>query len=65
MMITGRLWKDGSWWLAASGIADVCTQGRSRKAAGRMLADAFETLIDRSGCKVTVTDGGRGDDRSE
>ena len=26
-----------------------------------MLADAFETLIDRSGCKVTVTDDGRAD----
>lgn len=61
MMITGRLWKDGSWWLAESEIADVCTQGRSRKDAGRMLADAFETLIDRPGCKVTVTDGGRAD----
>jgi hypothetical protein len=61
MMITGRLWKDGAWWLAESEIADVCTQGRSRKDAARMLADAFETLIDRPGCKVTVTDGGRAD----
>ena len=26
-----------------------------------MLADAFETLIDRPGCKVTVADGGRAD----
>jgi len=59
MMITGRLWKDGTWWLAESEIADVCTQGRSRKDAVRMLADAFDTLIDRPGCKVTVTDHGR------
>jgi hypothetical protein len=59
MMITGRLWKDGTWWLAESEIADVCTQGRSRKDAARMLADAFETLIDRPGCKVLVADGGR------
>lgn len=61
MMITGRLWKDGTWWLAESEIADVCTQGRSRKAAARMLADAFETLLDRPSCKVTVTDSGRAD----
>jgi hypothetical protein len=61
MMITGRLWKDGTWWLAESKIADVCTQGRSRKGAARMLADAFETLIDRPGCKVSVTDDGRAD----
>jgi hypothetical protein len=58
MMITGRLWKDGRWWLAESEIADVCTQGRSRKDAARMLADAFETLLDRPDCKVTVTDYG-------
>jgi len=61
MMITGRLWKDGTWWLAESEIADVCTQGRSRKDAARMLADAFETLIDRPGCKVLVTYDGRAD----
>ena len=61
MMITGRLWKDGRWWLAESEIADVCTQGRSRKDAARMLADAFETLLDRPSCKVTVTDHGRAD----
>jgi hypothetical protein len=59
MMITGRLWKDGTWWLAESEIADVCTQGRSRKDAALMLADAFETLIDRPSCQVTVTDDGR------
>jgi hypothetical protein len=61
MMITGRLWKDGTWWLAESEIADVCTQGRSRRDAALMLADAFETLIDRRSCKVTVTDEGRAD----
>jgi hypothetical protein len=61
MMITGRLWKDGTWWLAESEIAGVCTQGRSRKDAALMLADAFETLIDRPACTVTVTDDGRAD----
>ncbi len=61
MMIAGRLWKDGTYWLAESEIADVCTQGRSRKAAAQMLEDAFETLLDRPGCKVTVTDAGRAD----
>jgi hypothetical protein len=59
MMITGRLWRAGTWWLAESEIAGVCTQGRSRKHATLMLADAFETLIDRPSCKVTVTDCGR------
>jgi hypothetical protein len=59
MMITGRLWKAGTWRLAECETADVCTQGRSRKDAALMLAAAFETLIDRPSCKVTVTDYGR------
>lgn len=58
MMITGRIWKDGTWWIAESEIADVCTQGRSRKHATAMLADAFETLIDRPSFRATVNDDG-------
>jgi len=50
-MIAGRLWKDGTWWLAESAIADVCTQCQSRKAAAQMLEDAFETLLDRPGSR--------------
>ncbi|HWO23738.1 MAG TPA: helix-turn-helix transcriptional regulator [Kofleriaceae bacterium] len=54
MLISGRIWKDGSMWLAESEIVDVCTQGRSRKDALAMLADAFETLIDDPKVKITV-----------
>lgn len=56
MLISGRIWKDGNMWLAESEIVDVCTQGRSRKDAMRMLADAFETLIDRPEVKITVAE---------
>jgi DNA-binding transcriptional regulator YiaG len=61
MMITGRVWKDGTMWIAESEIADVCTQGKSRKDASAMLADAFETLIDRPSCKITVKEYGDDD----
>jgi predicted transcriptional regulator len=54
MLIGGRIWKDGSTWLAESELVDVCTQGRSRKDAIAMLADAFETLIDDPRIKISV-----------
>ena len=56
MMIAGRIWKDGSWWLAESEIADVITQGKTRTEAAAMLADAIESLVDRSSFRVTVRD---------
>jgi predicted transcriptional regulator len=54
MLISGRIWKDGNMWLAESELVDVCTQGRSGKDAMRMLADAFELLIERPGVKIFV-----------
>lgn len=54
MLISGRIWKDGSMWLAESELVDVCTQGRSKKDARAMLADAFETLIDDPKVKISV-----------
>lgn len=56
MLIEGRIWKDGTWWLAQSEIADVMTQGKTRTEAAMMLADAIESLVDRKGFKLTVRD---------
>lgn len=63
MMLTGRIAKEkGVWWSAEAPVAGVYTQGRTRKDAAAMLADAFESLINRPGLKVTVTDlGGDGE----
>jgi predicted transcriptional regulator len=62
MMLIGRLSKEtGTWWAAEAPVAGVYTQGRSRKNAAAMLADAFESLINRPGFKVTVIDEGNGD----
>lgn len=57
MLISGRIWKDGSMWLAESELVGVCTQGRSKKDAIAMLADAFETLIDDPKIKISVEEG--------
>jgi predicted transcriptional regulator len=60
-MLTGRIQKEeGVWWSAESPIAGVHTQGRSRKDAMAMLADAFESLVNRPGFKVAVTEHGPG-----
>jgi len=62
MMLIGRLTKEtGTWWAAEAPVAGVYTQGRSRRNAVAMLADAFESLINRPGFKVTVIDEGNGD----
>ena len=59
MMLIGRLSKEaGTWWAAEAPVAGVYTQGRSRRDAAAMLADAFESLINRPGFKVTVIDDG-------
>jgi predicted transcriptional regulator len=59
MMLMGRLSKStGTWWAAEAPVAGIYTQGRSRKNAAVMLADAFEALINRPGFKVTVVDEG-------
>jgi len=62
MMLIGRLSKaTGTWWAAEAPVAGVYTQGRSRKDAAAMLADAFESLINRPGFSVTVIDEGGGE----
>lgn len=62
MMLIGKLSKEsGTWWAAEAPVAGVYTQGRSRRDAAAMLADAFESLINRPGFKVTVVDEGDGE----
>ena len=60
MMFSGRIWKDGKWWLAEAPLLDVMTQGRSRADARRMLADAIESIVGKDGFKVNVVDLGHG-----
>lgn len=56
MMFVGRIWKDGSFWLVEVGFADVLTQGRTRREAVAMLGDAIESLVNKPGFSVAVTD---------
>ncbi len=61
MRFQGKLYKDGKFWLVEVPIFAAMTQGRTRKEALIMIADWFETMINRSGFSVTVHEGKKGD----
>lgn len=57
MRFQGKLYKDGKFWLAEVPIFAAMTQGRTRKEALAMIADWFETIINRPDFSVTVHEG--------
>ncbi|MCK9458103.1 MAG: helix-turn-helix domain-containing protein [Proteobacteria bacterium] len=60
MRFSGRVWKDGVTWLVEVPALDLMTQGRTRRAALAMIADAVEGFVDRRGFRAEVHDGGDG-----
>ena len=59
MILIGRIAKqEGPFWSADVEAVGAFTQGTSRKDAASMLAGAIESLVDRAGSKVTVTEMG-------
>ena len=61
MRFQGKLYKDGKFWLAEVPIFAALTQGRTRKEAVAMIADWFETLLNRPSVSVTVHEGKKGE----
>ena len=57
---TGRMYRDGKFWLIEIPILNVMTQGYTRKEAFEMIADLVETLADKHGFSVTVHPGKSG-----
>ena len=60
MRLSGRIWKDGKFWLAEVPMLDAMTQGRSEREALRMIADLVETMADKKGFQIDVFPGERG-----
>lgn len=54
MRLSGRVYKDGKFWLAEVPILDAMTQGHTRKEALAMVEDLLETLANRPGFSVTT-----------
>lgn len=54
MRFQGRVYREGRFWLAEVPLFEAMTQGRTRKEALEMIADWFETMMDRPGFRVSV-----------
>lgn len=57
MRLGGRVFKAGRHWAVEVALLDVFSQGRTRKDALAMIADAIETLANRPGFRVEVFPG--------
>lgn len=54
MRFGGRVWKDGGFWLVEVPALDITTQGRTRREALEMIADAIEGFVDKRGFRADV-----------
>lgn len=57
LRFTGRLVKSGRYWAVEVPLLGIATQGRTKKEAYWMAADAIECLVNRKGFKVQVFPG--------
>ena len=46
MQITGKIWKDGKFWITDCPTLDASTQGKSKGDALRMMVDLVQSLVD-------------------
>jgi DNA-binding transcriptional regulator YiaG len=60
MRFTGRIYKDGKFWLAEIPMLDLMTQGRTKKEAYEMVADMLESMVNKAGFEVKVFAGPKG-----
>lgn len=54
MRVHGNLKRSGAWWEVEIPTLGIHTQGRSRKDALRMIADAIESLVHKRGLHVDL-----------
>jgi len=61
MRFSGRVCKDGKFWLAEVPVLEAVTQGRTREEALDMVGDLLESLANRPGFSITVHTGRGGE----
>jgi DNA-binding transcriptional regulator YiaG len=54
MRFVGQVFKAGKYWAIEIPILDIATQGRTKKEAYEMIADAVESLVNKKGFEVRV-----------
>lgn len=57
MRFAGRVFKEGRYWAIEVPILGIVTQGRTKKEAFEMIADAIESLVNKSGFRIDVFTG--------
>ena len=57
MRFSGKIYKDGKYWLAELPILDLMTQGRTKREAYEMVADMLDTMVNQKDFEITVFKG--------
>jgi DNA-binding XRE family transcriptional regulator len=57
MKIEGKLIRSGKWWAVEIPLLLIYTQGKTKKDAYLMAADAVEAIVDEKSFKVKVSEG--------
>ena len=57
MRFSGKIYKDGKYWLAEILILDLMTQGRTKREAYEMVADMLDTMVNQKDFEITVFKG--------
>jgi len=60
MRFSGKVFKDGKFWLAEIPILDVMTQGHTKKEAYEMVLDMVKTMVNKEGFQVEIFKGKNG-----
>jgi len=59
MKLRGRVWKDGNYWVIEAPALNLSTQGKSKKDALFMIADAIRELLEKPDYVVRVEPEGK------
>ena len=57
MRFSGKVYKDGKFWLAEIPILDAITQGHTKKEAFEMVADMIQCMVNKEGFQVEIYKG--------
>jgi len=60
MKFSGKVFKDGDYWLAEIPILDIMTQGHTEEESYNMILDAIISLINKEDFKVDLYKGKKG-----
>ncbi len=60
MRFSGKVYKDGKFWLAEVPILDAMTQGHSKKEAFEMVLDMIKSMVNKEGFQAEIYKGKNG-----